>query len=315
MSTTIKRKGKTARKAAAAQGNRAKVRSAKAHGGSALDMAMGWLPFSEAQLQRLFVLLILVGLAGLVWVVASAVGVPGMAEDRFAQVSKQTGFEVKHIELRGVKNINQLKVYERALSQKYRAMPLVDLDQLRADLLQLSWVKDARVSRQLPSTIVIDIVERKPRAVLRTADTYTLIDETGHELENISRARAQGQLIVSGDGAGQQILQLSHLLDAAPALKPRVREAQWVGHRRWNLVFETGQVLALPEGDREAAGALVTFARLDGTNRLIGGKALAIDMRAPDRVYLRVPEGDVQELPTRPAGDGSTVLAAGGDEQ
>ncbi|MBT0669420.1 FtsQ-type POTRA domain-containing protein [Novosphingobium profundi] len=312
MSTTIKRKGKTARKAAAAQGNRAKVRVAKAKGGSALDMAMGWLPFTEAQLQRLFVLLILAGVAAIAWIIASAAGVPGLAEDRFAQVSKQAGFEVKHIELRGVKNINGLKVYERALSQKYRAMPLVDLDELRNDLLQLSWVKDARVSRQLPSTIVIDIVERTPRAVLRKADTYALIDETGHELQDISRKDAQGKLIVSGEGAGQRILQLSHLLDAAPALKPRVREAQWVGERRWNLVFETGQVLALPEGAQEASGALVTFARLDGTNRLIGGKALAFDMRAPDRVYMRVPEGEGQELSTS---GGAVALASEGNGQ
>ncbi|MED5544833.1 MAG: FtsQ-type POTRA domain-containing protein [Pseudomonadota bacterium] len=312
MSQTIKRKGKTARKAAAAQGNRAKVRSAKATGGSALDMAMGWLPFTEAQLQRLFVLAILAAVAALAWVVASAAGVPGMAEARFAQISKQAGFEVKHIELRGVKNINELKIYERALAQKYRAMPLVDLEQLRSELLELPWVEDARVSRQLPTTLVIDIVERSPRAVLRKADTYALIDETGHELEVIDRSAAKGKLIVSGEGAGQEIIQLSHLLEAAPALKPRVREAQWVGNRRWNLVFETGQVLALPEGVKESAGALVTFARLDGTNRLIGGRAIAIDMRAPDRVYLRVPEGEVQEIPTT---GGAVALASGGNGQ
>ncbi|MCJ1959455.1 cell division protein FtsQ/DivIB [Novosphingobium mangrovi (ex Hu et al. 2023)] len=312
MSQTIKRKGKTARKAAAAQGNRAKVRSAKATGGSALDMAMGWLPFTEAQLQRLFVLAILAAVAALAWVIASAAGVPGMAEARFAQISKQAGFEVKHIELRGVKNINELKIYERALAQKYRAMPLVDLEQLRSELFELPWVEDARVSRQLPTTLVIDIVERSPRAVLRKADTYALIDETGHELEVIDRSAAKGKLIVSGEGAGQEIIQLSHLLEAAPALKPRVREAQWVGNRRWNLVFETGQVLALPEGVKESAGALVTFARLDGTNRLIGGRAIAIDMRAPDRVYLRVPEGEVQEISTK---GGAVALASGGNGQ
>ena len=33
----------------------------------------------------------------------------------------------------------------------------------------------------------------------------------------------------------------------------------------------------------------MSFARLDGTNRLLGGKVAAFDMRAPGRVYLRVP--------------------------
>lgn len=256
MSQTIKRKGKTARKAAAAQGNRAKVRSAKATGGSALDMAMGWLPFTEAQLQRLFVLAILAAVAALAWLIASAAGVPGMAEARFAQISKQAGFEVKHIELRGVKNINELKIYERALAQKYRAMPLVDLEQLRRELLELPWVEDARVSRQLPTTLVIDIVERSPRAVLRKADTYALIDETGHELEVIDRSAAKGKLIVSGEGAGQEIIQLSHLLEAAPALKPRVREAQWVAIGAGTSCSRQARSWRFPKASRNRPGRL-----------------------------------------------------------
>jgi cell division protein FtsQ len=196
-------------------------------------------------------------------------------------------------------------------------MPLVDIEALRQDLLTLSWVKDARVSRQLPDTLVIDIVEREPHAVLRKADRFVLIDETGHELEAISRKDAGGKLIVSGPGAGQQVIALGHLLEAAPAMKPRVAEAEWIGNRRWNLTFQSGQVLALPEGDRESAGALVTFARLDGTNRLLGGKVTAFDMRAKDRIYMRVPEQDGQELALK-AGSvphtGATETTAGEEQ-
>jgi cell division protein FtsQ len=296
MSQTIRRKPKSARKAAASQGAKARVRQAKASTGSAVDVVMGWLPFSEEQLHRIFLVAILVGAAALAWVVAGAAGVPAMAGQRLAQIASDAGFEVKTVVVRGAENINKLKVYEKALVERDRAMSQVDLQGLRADLLELSWVKDARVSRQLPDTLVIDIVERQPHAVLRKADRFALIDETGHELETISRKDARGRLIVSGPGAGRQVMELAHLLEAAPALKPRVREAEWIGNRRWNLTFQTGQVLALPEGEKESAGALVTFARLDGTNRLLGGKVTAFDMRARDRIYLRVPEQEGQEL-------------------
>ena len=96
-------------------------------------------------------------------------------------------------------------------------------------------------------------------------------------------------LRVSGPGAAQQAQRLEQLLAAAPALEPQVRAAEWVGNRRWNLTFASGQMLALPEGDVEAATALVQFARLDGQNRLIGGKVEAFDMRTPPRIYMRVP--------------------------
>lgn len=116
-----------------------------------------------------------------------------------------------------------------------------------------------------------------------------LIDDTGVELESVRADRAKGMLVLSGMGVGQRVEDLTRLLDAAPALKPQVSEAEWVGNRRWNLTFKTGQVLALPEGDETAASALLSFARMDGVNRLLGGKVAAFDMRAPDRIYMRVP--------------------------
>ena len=295
MSQTIRRKATTVRKTAAAQGKQAKVKQAKARTGSVIDMAIASLPFTETQLHRMFLIIILGGAAVLAWIVASAAGLPSFAGLQLAQVASDAGFEVRHVDVRGVKNLNELKVYERALAQQDRAMPLVDLESLRQELLGLSWVKDARVSRQLPDTLVIDIVERQPHAVLRKADRFVLIDDTGHELETVARGRAQGKLIVSGMGAGQQVVALSHLLDAAPGLKPRVQEAEWIGNRRWNITFKTGQVLALPEGDPESAGALVSFARLDGTNRLLGGKVTIFDMRAGDRIYLRIPGREAEQ--------------------
>ena len=42
---------------------------------------------------------------------------------------------------------------------------LVDLAAIRDRLLQYGWVQDARVSRRLPDTLVIDIVERTPAAM------------------------------------------------------------------------------------------------------------------------------------------------------
>ncbi|HKX80165.1 MAG TPA: FtsQ-type POTRA domain-containing protein [Novosphingobium sp.] len=295
MSQTIKRKGKSVRKAAASQGQARKVRQAKAKTGSALDSVMAWVPFSEEQLHRGFLAIILGGGVAMAWVAASMAGVPALAAHQLAAVAAGAGFEVRRVDVRGVKNINELKVYERALSERDQAMPLVDIEALREELLELSWIKDARVSRQLPDTLVIDIVEREPHAVLRKADRLVLIDKEGVELEPIRRDAVENRLVVSGPGAGRQVVALTDLLSAAPALKPQVREAEWIGNRRWNLTFKTGQVLALPEGERQSAGALVSFARLDGTNRLLGGKVAAFDMRAGDRIYLRIPGRAQQE--------------------
>jgi cell division protein FtsQ len=309
--TTLKRKPTTARRTAAQQGAARKVHAAKATTGSLFDRIMAWIPFSEEQLHRLFLAAILGGAAALAWFVAGFAGLPAMAGQQLAQVAGDAGFEVRRVDVRGVKHLNELKIYERVLAERNRAMPLVDIEALRNELIQLSWVEDARVSRQLPDTLVIDIVERTPHAVLRKADKLVLIDGEGHELEPVSAARARGMLVVGGPGAGKQVVALTTLIDAAPALKPQVREAEWVGNRRWNLTFKTGQVLALPEGDQAAARALMSFARLDGTNRLLGGRVAAFDMRAPDRIYLRIPDRakEEEQAAARPAASHKTAEA------
>lgn len=286
---TIKRGGKGVRRAAAAQGKAQKVHTARVKTGSVVDTLMGWLPFSEAQLHRIFMAGIMVLVAFGLWIAASLAGVPSMARDQIAILSHNSGFELHKINVRGTDNLNELQVYQIALADRNRAMPFVDVQNLRDRLLQLSWVEDARVSRQLPDTMVIDIVERKPVAVVEKIDRLVLIDKDGIELDVVTPEQAKGKLLLSGPGAGRQIAALNELLDAAPAIRPHVNRAEWVGNRRWNLGFKTDQVLALPEGKEQAAKALMTFAQLDGRNRLLGGKATAFDMRAPDRIYLRVP--------------------------
>lgn len=295
MAQTIKRGGKGVRRAAAARTTQRKVQSARQQTGSVLDTVMHWLPFSEETLHRIVMTLILAVAVGLVWTVAVMAGIPALASEQAAQIASDAGFKVSHLEVRGVNRMNEQRIYERVLGQNDRAMTTLDLAALRDELNQLPWVKDARVSRKLPDTLVIDIVERDPHAVLRKPDRMVLIDDTGTELETVKADKAKGMLVLSGLGVGQRVGDLMRLLDAAPALKPQVSEAEWVGNRRWNLTFKTGQVLALPEGDEKSAGALLSFARMDGVNRLLGGKVAAFDMRAPDRIYMRVP-GHAEEV-------------------
>ncbi|MFM5907112.1 MAG: cell division protein FtsQ/DivIB [Novosphingobium sp.] len=300
MSQTIRRKGTTARKVAAQQNKARTVRNARARTGSALDSFMNWLPVSEEVLHRGFLVVILAVAAVAVVIVARLAGVPELAARQFATAAGSVGFSVNKVEVRGVKHLNELKIYERVDAAMGRPMPEVDVDDIRAELVGLSWIEDARVSRQLPDRIVIDVVERKPQAVLRKPDRLVLIDATGHELEPVSPERARGRLVVFGPGAGKQVENLSKLLSAAPALKPQVKEAEWVGNRRWNVAFKTGQILALPEGERDSADALMTFARLDGVNRLLGGKVAVFDMRTAGRIYFRVPERPRDGAPAKP---------------
>lgn len=291
MAQQIRRNGSTGvRRAAKAQSRAVTARKAKGSASGFIDWLMGLLPFTEEQWSRIWLAVIIGGTVGIALVIASLAGVPALAQAQVAKIAADAGFEVRHVRVTGTSRMDERLVYARVLSQRTRAMPDVDVAALRTELKTLPWVKDARVSLQLPHTLAIDIVERTPHAVLQKPDRLMLIDATGEELEPVSAAKAKGLLLLAGPGAGKQAPALEALLASAPALGPQVESAEWVGNRRWNITFKTGQLLALPEGEIEAATALVKFARLDGQNRLLGGKVLAFDMRSPPRLYMRLPD-------------------------
>ena len=308
MAQQIRRNGSTGvRRAAKVQSRATAARKARGSASGFIDRAMGVLPFTEEQWSRIWLAMIIGTGVGVAFIIASLAGVPALAQAQVAAIAADAGFEVRHVRITGTSRMDEQQVYARALATRNQAMPDVDVAKLRAELQALPWVKDARVSIQLPHTLAIDIVERTPHAVLEKADRLVLIDATGVELEPVSAAKAKGMLRLAGPGAGKQAQGLETLLAAAPALAPKVEAAEWVGNRRWNLTFRTGQLLALPEGEIEAATALVKFAKLDGQNRLLGGKVVAFDMRTPPRLYLRLPEDAIKPKVVATASAGETT--------
>lgn len=227
-------------------------------------------------------------------------GVPAMAGTQLANVFGQAGFEVKRVDLRGIKNMDRLTVYAIAFDQRSMAMPLVDLDEVRGKLLRYGWVQDARVSRRLPDTLVVDIVERTPAAVWQNQGRLRLIDASGVVLEDVTAAPSADLPLLIGAGANTHAGELAQLLAKAPALKPVIAGATWIGDRRWDLRFQSGETLALPEGQDESERALVRFARMDTSQRLLGRGFLKFDMRDPTRFVARL-DRQMRAIDTIPA--------------
>jgi len=289
MARKVKRKAQGVRRAANSRSRASKARAATRQSKGAVNTALSALPISQKQLQGGFFIAILAIAAALAWWVASAAGVPALMHQQIAASAGSAGFQMRNIDLNGVERMNRLKVYEEVMEHRGTPMPLLDLAEIRTELKRMPWVAEARVSRQLPDKLVIDIEERTPHAVLVKPDRLVLIDRNGIELDPIAEEDAAGMLRISGAGAKDEIDSLDRVLAAAPALQPQIASAHRIGERRWNIVFKTGQILALPQGEDEAAEAFIDFARMDGLYRLLGGKATVIDLRVPDRYVLREP--------------------------
>ena len=252
-----------------------------------VDKLMRTLPFSEEEVQRVITWVFLAALTVLAFAAAQYAGLTATAYQQYAALAAKAGFQVQRVEVTGMERVDQLKVYQLVLAEKDRAMPLVDIEKVRTDLLQYGWIKDARVSRRLPDTLAVEIIERKPTAIWQRDGKYSLIDADGIVLANVRPGEGGDLPTLNGNDANRQTIALSALLDQASALKAQVSGATWVGNRRWDLQFQTGETLALPEGETAAAKALLNFARMDGVHRLLGRDLIHFDLRDPDRAYFR----------------------------
>lgn len=279
---------------------------------SRLNMVINALPISPAQLQRVANWTIGIGLAGVLVLGAEVTGVTAKIHEEWAQAVGRAGFQVKKVEVVGADRIDRLKVYDIALAQKDRSMAAVELDDVRRDLMQYGWIKDARVSRRLPDTLVVDIVERTPAAIWQNDGRLSLIDDSGIVLEPVTVATMPDLPLVIGPNANRRAQDLDALLAEASSLKELLAGATWVGNRRWDLRFRSGETLSLPEGDAEAKAALAKFAHMDGANRLLGRGILRFDMRDPSRFVLRMPhEGQVAPSKIDDARAAADAVSAG----
>jgi len=304
-STKIKRGKAPPRRQARAPKKRRKVQQSR------LNAIINALPISPQQLQRVANWTIGLSLVALAGLVAQATGVTAKIHEEYAQAVGRAGFQVRKVEVVGADRIDRLKVYDIALAQKDRSMAAVDLEDVRHDLMQYGWIKDARVSRRLPDTLVVDIVERSPAAIWQHNNRLSLIDEKGVVLEPVSVATMPDLPLVIGPKANQRAQDLDRLLAEASSLKELLAGATWVGNRRWDLRFRSGETLSLPEGETDAKAALAKFAHMDGANRLLGRGILRFDMRDPSRFVLRLPhEGQVAPAKLDEARDAVDAVAA-----
>ena len=219
-----------------------------------------------------------------------ALDVPAKVGRAAGETVGDAGFRVKRIDIQGIHRMDPRPVYEIAFDQKTAAMPLLDVADIRNRLLQFGWVKDARVSRRFPDTLVIDIVERTPSALWQDDDRLSLIDAEGVVLDRVPVSRMPDLPLLIGKGANRHSVALDQLLNKAPALKAQLVSATWVGQRRWDLSVQSGETLMLPEGDGPAATALTRFAKMDKSAGLLGRGIIRFDLRIPDKMTVQLPQ-------------------------
>jgi cell division protein FtsQ len=181
----------------------------------------------------------------------------------------------------------------------------VDLEQVRASLEKLPWVREARVERRWPDTLVVSLLEHVPFArwnddALVNADGEVFVAASSGNLPRLSGP---------DDSSAEVVAAFRRYQAALKPLGMRIAELRLSPRRAWWMRLDNGMQLALGrlQTDARLARFVTLYPRLLTTQVVASATAasanapsaknaapiipVAVDLRYPDGFAMRMPHG------------------------
>ncbi|WP_428152130.1 cell division protein FtsQ/DivIB [Brevundimonas sp.] len=201
------------------------------------------------------------------------------------QITTGMGLKLRRVHITGA-SAEATPAIQRALNvEAGQPITNLDLDALQASVQAVGWVKEARVVRLLPDTLIVEIKEHDRLAVWQTGGRVFVIDGEGRTIPGADAGRYPGLPLVVGAGADKAAGDILPLLAQRPRLMSRIDALVRVDERRWDLRLKDGGIIQLPAVKQEAA--LIQLDALDQRERLLELGFARIDLRTEGQVAVR----------------------------
>jgi cell division protein FtsQ len=202
-------------------------------------------------------------------------------------IARVCGFGVRRVTITGISRMYEREVLAAAGIDWRSSVPFLDVTEARDRLLRVPLIAQASVRKIYPGDIVITQVEREPAALWQKDGVINVIAADGTVIDAMRDDRYASLPLVVGENANAKLPEYLALIASAGPLAERIKAGTFVSGRRWTLKLD-GVDVRLPEDD--PAGALARLVRLEGRDRLLEKDIIAVDLRMPDRVVVRLTE-------------------------
>jgi cell division protein FtsQ len=213
---------------------------------------------------------------------------------RLLELSGRAGLVVEHIYAEGRERTGAMEIIQSLESYQDSFILAVDTTAVKERLEGLPWVREATVTRQFPTTLLVRIEEHRPLALWVHDGRRRLIGQDGEVVPVGDLGRFRTLPVLRGAGAPGRARELFEQLAAEPDLARRLTQATLVGERRWNVWLDHRIEVRLPETGAEEAWRFL--GRRQRETALLSRAIEAIDLRNPSWLVLRL----MDETPTAP---------------
>jgi len=202
------------------------------------------------------------------------------------------GFAVNRITIEGQSRTPPNDVYTATGIRQGQSLFAVDPAHVRAQLRRLPWVADAGVRRVFPGTVAVSLIEKLPFALWKHGAGVAVVERSGAVITGTNPGEFSHLPLLIGDGAPEAAAALLDAIGATKAVSARLRVAERVSGRRWNLILDGLVAAKLPEqGWEREIGTLERMIVEDG---VLERDIEVIDLRFADRYIFRLRNGDSQ---------------------
>lgn len=203
------------------------------------------------------------------------------------QLLASVGFGIKDVKISGTSETSEIAILEKL--DMARSLITFDVREAQDQLATLPWVESVSVRKFYPGTLSIEIAERKPFAIWQHDGSVFVIDKSGTEIVPLDDSRFAKLPFIVGGGANHTAQAFLADLFTQPSIAEEMRAAVLVGGRRWDIHLDNAVTVKLPE--KGARDALAQLVKLESKRQLLARDVVVVDLRLPDRVTVRLPEG------------------------
>lgn len=217
------------------------------------------------------------------------------------EATADAGLSLQAVEVHGRGETRQADIVAALGAPRGAPLLGLDIDAMRERLIALPWIVSAEIERRYPDRLLVTVKEAEPMALWQRNQRLFLVSRAGKVIETADLAKYSKLLVIVGDSAPANAEALFDLLAREPQLEERVTAAVFVGQRRWNLRFDNGVDVKLPEENPAAAWS--RFAALQRQHDLLEKDVRIVDLRLPDQVVVRRAHPGEPVDSDAPAGD------------
>ena len=222
---------------------------------------------------------------------AASTGLLELAQGQFASA----GFAIGAISITGQALTREQDIFDALGVEPHTSTVGFDVEAARQRIAELPSVQSVSVRKGLPGDIVVTITEKLPVARWRVDGVTFVVDAQGEQIGEDGGAYAELPLVV-GDGAADDALVMIRALEQYPALAKGLVALSRIADRRWDMIYDTGLRVQLPE--LGVAQALRKLDMYQSEYQLLDRDVTVIDLRVESLVAVRPAVPEPEEIKT-----------------